>query len=377
MRNRPLFIIAGVGIAAGLVAAFIYAREKPAEAPLFNPAPNPYARGIYANGIVESFQTNGENINIYPEVGGTVVKVAVTEGQSVHAGDVLVQLDDSVPRATAEQQKAQADAAFALLNELKAEPRREVLAVSVTQVLAARATEKNARDQLSKLEASYRLNPKSVSKNDLDNAINAVKIAVANLEVALKQYELTKAGAWVYDIQNQESQYQSLLKQYASTVALVAKYTLKAPSDGVVLAIKTALGSYVSAQGVYGTYTEGMDPIVVMGGSEEYLQVRTYVDEILVSRLPEGEKMEGKMFIRGTNINVPLEYVRVQPYVSPKIELSDQRQERVDVRVLPVIFRFQRPKGVNIYPGQLVDVYLAEGTQRPQQLGGTSGKGGK
>jgi len=49
-----------------------------------------------------------------------------------------------------------------------------------------------------------------------------------------------------------------------------------------------------------------------------------------------------------------------QPYVSPKIELSDQRQEQVDVRVLPIIFRFEKPPNVNLYQGQLVDVYIGE-----------------
>jgi HlyD family secretion protein len=66
------------------------------------------------------------------------------------------------------------------------------------------------------------------------------------------------------------------------------------------------------------------------------------------------------MFIRGTDVNIPLEYVRAQPYVLPKIELSNQRAERVDVRVLPVLFRFAKPKNVALYPGQLVDVYINE-----------------
>jgi HlyD family secretion protein len=55
-----------------------------------------------------------------------------------------------------------------------------------------------------------------------------------------------------------------------------------------------------------------------------------------------------------------LEFVRVQPYVSPKIELSNQRQERVDVRVLPVIFKITRSVDMNLYPGELVDVYISE-----------------
>ncbi len=51
--------------------------------------------------------------------------------------------------------------------------------------------------------------------------------------------------------------------------------------------------------------------------------------------------------------------MRVQPYVSPKIELSDERQEQVDLRVLPVIFRF-RKQDTPIYPGQEVDVYIGQ-----------------
>jgi HlyD family secretion protein len=66
------------------------------------------------------------------------------------------------------------------------------------------------------------------------------------------------------------------------------------------------------------------------------------------------------MSIRGTDTRIPLEFVRVQPYVSPKIALSDQRQERVDLRVLPIIFRFARKDGITIYPGQLVDVYIGQ-----------------
>ena len=76
-------------------------------------------------------------------------------------------------------------------------------------------------------------------------------------------------------------------------------------------------------------------------------------------RLPDRSKMSAEMFIRGTDTHVPLTFTRIQPYVSPKIELSDARQERVDLRVLPLIFRFASTKTLNLYPGQLVDVYVS------------------
>ena len=151
-------------------------------------------------------------------------------------------------------------------------------------------------------------------------------------------------------------------KQYELGLALLSKYAIRAPADGSVLSVNTAVGSYVSAQGAYDTYSQGYSPILVMGSERAYMGVRCYIDEILISRLPPAHQMHARMFIRGTDINIPLEYVRVQPYVSPKIQLSNQRTERVDVRVLPVIFRFRMPEGKNveIYPGQLVDVYIGD-----------------
>jgi HlyD family secretion protein len=358
MHNRVIFVAAGLGLTLALVSAFIFSREPKSQPPVFNPTANPYPKGIYSEGMIESDQAQGENINIYPEVPGPITQVLVAEGQQVHKGDPLVTIDDSVERATTEQLQAQAEAALAMLNELKAEPRPETLAVARAQVDNARATLKNARDQLTKEQRSYQMDPKAVSKNDLDNVINAERIAATNLQVVAKQYQLTKAGAWIYDIENQERTYTSLERSYLSAAALLAKYTIRAPSDGVVLAVQATTGSYVSPQGTYNSYTQGFDPLVVMGKPQGSFEVRAYIDEILVNQLPDPSRMRAEMFIRGTSDQVPLTFVRVQPYISPKIELSDEREELVDVRVLPVIFRFQNSKTLHLYPGQLVDVYV-------------------
>ena len=291
VRNTIIFALAIIGVLAGCIGAYIFGIQRKAQPPVFTPVSNPYSSGIYANGIVESYQPSGENINIFPEVSGPVVKVLVKEGQQVSAGSVLFTIDDSVQKATVE---------------------------------LAEATLKVDRDQYDKNLASYDIDPKSISKNVLDTAKDTVEQATAALKAAN---------------------------------ALLKKYTLKAPIDGVVLAVNAAVGSYVSSQGNYDTYTQLFNPLVVMGAPQEYLAVRCYVDEILISRLPSGYHIKAEMSITGTNIKVPLEFVRVQPYVSPKIELSNEKQEQVDLRVLPVIFRFEK-KDAPVYPGQMVDVYI-------------------
>jgi HlyD family secretion protein len=265
--------------------------ERKAQPPVFKPVSNPYDSAIYANGIIESDQSSGENINIFPEVSGPITEVLVREGQEVSAGTPLFTIEDSVQRAAVE---------------------------------LAESNLKAARDQYDKRRASYDIDPESISKDVLDTAKDAVTQAAA---------ALTAANA---------------LLQY---------YSVKAPVDGVVLAVNTTAGSYVSSQGAYNTYTELFDPLVVMGAPQKYMAVRCYVDEILVSRLPSPAHIRAQMQITGTDIKVPLQFVRVQPYVSPKIELSNERQEQVDLRVLPVIFRFEK-KDAPVYPGQMVDVYI-------------------
>jgi HlyD family secretion protein len=140
----------------------------------------------------------------------------------------------------------------------------------------------------------------------------------------------------------------------------LAQYVIRAPTDGVVLAINSTVGSYVSPQGAYDAYTQGFSPLIVMSGDQNHLAVRCYVDEILIARLPAPEHIQAQMLIHGTDIKVPLEFVRVQPYVSPKIELSNQRQEKVDLRVLAVVFRFEKKDLPRVYPGQLVDVFIGQ-----------------
>ncbi len=358
--RKLLFALSFVGLLAGGWVAYLSGITQPPLPPAFSPPTNPYPSGIYAEGMVESDQPSGENINIYPEVSGTVKEIPVAEGHEVKKGAVLLVIDDSIQRATTEQLQSQAQAALTLLDELKAQPRKETLDVTEAQVVSAQASLKTTQDELDKQQAAYDLDPKSISKDALDSAVNAVATAKANLEVARKQRDLTKAGAWVYDINNQERTYNALSKSYASASALLSKYTLRAPKDGIVLAINPTVGSYVSAQGAYDTYTQGMDPVLVLGSPHAYLNVRCYVDEILVPRVPAPSKMRAQMSVRGSTVKIPLTYVRTQPIVSPKIELSDQRLERVDVRVLPIIFRIEKPKNLNLYPGLLVDVYIGE-----------------
>jgi HlyD family secretion protein len=209
MKRKLIFIFAFLGFIAGVAAAYVYGVQPSPQPPVFDPTSNPYAHGLYAEGIAESDQPAGENISVYPNVTGTVTRIAAHEGEAVEAGEVLLTIDDSVQRATAAQLAAQADTAAAMLDELKSQPRKETLEVANAQVGAA-ASLKMAQDQYDKQQRAFAIDPKAVSRDTLDNAVNALKVACANLDVATRQYRLTQAGAWIYDIRSQQKQVDAL-----------------------------------------------------------------------------------------------------------------------------------------------------------------------
>jgi len=306
MKVKPLFLIAILGILFGLFSVYIYNQKIVSQAPVAINY-NPYEQGIYASGIVESLQDSGSNVNMYPDVTGKVTQVYVKAGQTIKKGDPLLAIDNSI--------------------------QLEIVAKDLAQVQYANTNEINLEKQLEKIRKSYLLDSKSVSINALDTAIYAVKMAEENIAAA-------KA-------------------QYLSDVALLDKYVMRSSIDGVVLSISSSVGDYISPLGSYDPYTQSTEPTVQMGVISPYMQVRAYVDEILVPNLPDPSKLEATMFIRGLNNKaIPLAFIAIKPYVIPNIELSDERNERVDVRVLPIIFKFKKPDNMSIYPGQLVDVYL-------------------
>jgi len=306
MKIKALFIMALCGIIAGIISAIIY-NEKATSLPPIGSSYNPYEAGVYATGIIESFQPNGSNINIFPEVSGRVTKIWIHNGEAVKKNMPLLSIDDSV--------------------------QKEIVEKDIAQINYANENLIGIKKQWEKVNQSYILDKRSVSKTHWDDSKYAAKAAEQNLNLA-------KAS-------------------YASDKALLDKYTLKSSTDGIVFRVSCSVGDYTSPQGSYDVYTQNMLPPIQMGVITPYLQVRAFVDEILVPQLPRNGRLVGTLFIRGmNNKHIPLEFMSIQPYTIPNIELSNQRNQKIDVRVLPIIFKFKKPDDINIFPGQLVDVYL-------------------
>ncbi len=97
-------------------------------------------------------------------------------------------------------------------------------------------------------------------------------------------------------------------------------------------------------------------------GRTDSLQIRADIDEVNAVEVKTGSRAVA--YLRGyTAKHIPLDFVRIDPYIVPKRQLTGDTRERVDVRVLQVIYRFKLPD-FPVYPGQQVDVFI-ESAGRP------------
>jgi hypothetical protein len=100
-----------------------------------------------------------------------------------------------------------------------------------------------------------------------------------------------------------------------------------------------------------------LTPILL--GSIDELQVRADVDEQIAPRVKPGSKAVG--YLKGdTQHPIPLEFVRIEPYITPKRNLTGSSAERVDTRVLQVIYKFPNGIARRIYVGQQMDLFMEE-----------------
>jgi multidrug resistance efflux pump len=122
---------------------------------------------------------------------------------------------------------------------------------------------------------------------------------------------------------------------------------VSAPRAGEILQVNIRSGEHASPN----TMVEAM-----LLGDTSTLQLRADVDEDSAWRVRPGAAATA--YIKGTRGNpIPRTFVRVEPDILPKKSLTGESTERVDTRVLQVIYTFDLPK-TPVYVGQQMDVFI-------------------
>jgi multidrug resistance efflux pump len=314
--------------------------------------PRTAAGNIGGVGLVEPV---GEATVIGSQLAGVVEKVYVAPGALVKQSQELLQLDT---------RSALADVGVAAA-ELKAQQAKLVELQTQVEVMRARFDAAlSIQDQTAATEAN--------AKRDLDRAATVgVASAVSQEEIDTRRLNWDTAKARFRESQARVREAQANLslldgKPVAASLevqkAAVAEAeaslaraqtnldlrTIRAPKSGTILSVKIREGEFIPASVL-------ASPLITMGQIEP-LHIRVDIDESEIPRF-RPDAIATATLRGASGKGVPLQYVRTEPLVIPKRNLTGTVAERVDTRVLQVIYSVS-PSVLHATVGQQVDVYI-------------------
>ncbi len=192
------------------------------------------------------------------------------------------------------------------------------LLVQKADIEVQKATVNRLKDQLARLESVK--DPRAISVDEVKTRKNDVHVS--------------------------ETQLAKSIEQTKKTEALIDRLTVRAPRDGVILQINLRAGEYVQPN----------QTGIVLGNLDK-MQVRLDIDEQNASRFdPSSPAFAFPK--NNTDLKIPLQFDHIEPYVIPKKSLTGASDERVDTRVLQVIYTFEQPENFKLYVGQQVDAFI-------------------
>lgn len=206
--------------------------------------------------------------------------------------------------------------------------------------LDSRVAESNLAAAKSGLEVA---NAEMVSLQTTMNRLNSVRDSRA---VSQMQLETTRNSLVVAEARKKSAE-----AKIAQAETVLSLLKVASPADGTALQVNIRPGEFTAP---------GAFPPPVLLGNDRELQVRVDIDEELVSELPKNPSAIG--YVRGlSGEGIKMEYVRSEPMIVPKRNLSNLPSERVDTRVLQVIFKpVNREVSNKIYIGQQLDVFISK-----------------
>lgn len=308
--RQILPVLALIGIIGAAIYIFVELPDREITEPDQQP---PKATGELANsarvagvGLVEPAS---ELIDIGTALPGLIVDLMVQAGDRVEKGQPLFLVDDRAVRA----RLAEANAA---IMEARA---------SIKEAQTARRT---AQEQLELYRALD--DQAAVSRSEVIQVEGEAAAATSRLELSRARLTAAQASA-------------------ASARTELDRSTVRAPIAGQILAVNIRPGEFVSTQG-----GNNPTPFIQMGETNP-LHIRVDVDENEAVRVTTGAP--ATVSPRGAaEIQVKAEFVRAEPQVVPKRQLTNSASERVDVRVLQLIYAL--PEGELFRVGQQVDAFI-------------------
>jgi len=340
-RTAVLIGVAAFLLTASLAISFRRAHENssPAAAAVASQGPALVA----GPGRVEPYS---EDIKIGSELSGRLKSVLVEEGDAIHRGQVLAELENADYRAQVESAEASVVARHAALRKVINGARHQEREEAWSSVDEARAVTEDAQAELRRRQQLFAAGV--VSREELDRYARESDVAKAKYRGAVEQHSLVDDHAREEDRSLAEADLRLAKSQLEEARARYEKTFIRSPIDGSVLRKHHRSGESVSNSSTV------PDPILTIGDRTR-LRVRVDVDETDVGKVQVGQKAYatadafGKQKFWGR-------VVRVGQQLGPKNVRSDEPTEKVDTKILETLVELD--PGTQLPDGLRVDAFI-------------------
>ena len=222
--------------------------------------PAPYFQG----------QMEAREADIAPKVTARIARVAVTEGQQIQPGDLLVEMDSPEVRAKLAQAEAAKAAAQAVSDKAQHGARPQEVQMARLNWQRAQAGAELAHTSYQRVQSLY--DQGLVSAQKRDEAHTQWRANAAQAEAARAQYDMAASGARAEDKAAAAAQVRQVDGVVAEVQAAEAETQLRSPVGGEVAKVLAKEGE-LSPQGVaVVTVVDLQDQWVVLNVREDQLQ---------------------------------------------------------------------------------------------------------
>jgi len=296
-----------------------------------------------------------ENIQLGSELSGQLKSVSVQEGDSVHKGQVLAEIENDDYRAELASARADVEAKEAMLRKVMNGARPQERTEAEASVRAAQAVMENAQAELQRRQELY---PSGIiSREELEHYTREYDVAKEQYQQKLDHSSLVNAQSREEDITFAQADLELARAKEAEAAAVYEKTFIKSPIDGVVLRKHHRNGESVSNSAT------AADPVFTIGDAS-VLRVRIDVDESDVNRVRVGQVAYVTADAFGEQ-KFPGKVVQVGKLLGPKTIRTDEPSERVDRKFLETLVELD--PGAQLPMGLRVDAFIvADGVQTAQ-----------
>mgnify|MGYP001809595471 CR=1 FL=1 len=330
----------------------------PASAPSFGGSAGvPMGQVVAGLGVIEPAS---REVAISAIVPGIVSEVRVVSGAMVRAGDILFAIDDRLADATVAQRHADLAASEERLR--LAQARLPLLRADVQAAERAVATAEAERDEAAELAriGARLVDGATIAERELNRRRNLERVAESRLGEARARLDRSRADLALSDpsLGGEALNVEAAVVAQARAALQAARTEfertrVRAPTDGTVLAVDVQPGEFTAL---------GSATPAIRFGDVTTLHVRVDVDEADIPRWTPAAV--ARAIRRGAPASpVELRFVKAEPIVQPKRSLAGGASERVDTRVLQLVYAIVDTPGSGLRPGQVVDVFMTTPAQ--------------